>query len=173
MYSLTPSWPVYQLHNLHCYIQLRPQVRNGSSLKYRVLCSRVWPHLGQFSNLHKLQCYIQLRPQVRNGLSLKYRVLCSRVWPHLVQFSNLHNLECHIQLRPQVRNGLFEFQGIFFIPTRRISNKYKSASQIFCTSGSINFGRIFIIYAPNESSWKSSITKYHSQSCVGTLNHAK
>ena len=99
-------------------------------------------------------------------------MLCSRVWPHLVQFSNLHNLECHIQLRPQVRNGLFEFQGFFFIPTRRISNKYQSASQIFCTSGSINFGRIFIIYAPNESSWKSSITKYHSQSCVGTLNHA-
>ena len=39
-------------------------------------------------------------------------------------------------------------------------------------AGSINFGRIFIIYTPNESSWKSSITKYHSQSCVGTLNHA-
>ena len=41
MYSLTPSWPVYQLHNLHCYIQLRPQVGNGSSLKYRVLCCGV------------------------------------------------------------------------------------------------------------------------------------
>ena len=114
------------------------------------------------NSLHNLQCHIQLRLQVRNGLGLKYRVLCSRHWPHLGQFSNLHNLQCHIQLRPQVRNGLFEFQGIFFIPTRRISNKYKSASQIFCTTGSINFGRIFIIYAPNESSWKSSITKYHS-----------
>ena len=89
------------LHNLHCYIQLRPQVRNGLSFKYRVLCSSVWPHLGQFTNLHNLHCYIQLRPQVRNGLTFKYRVLCCRVWPHLGKFTNLH-----IQLRPQVRNGL-------------------------------------------------------------------
>ena len=28
----------------------RPQVRNGLSLKYRVVCSRVWPHLGEFTN---------------------------------------------------------------------------------------------------------------------------
>ena len=39
--SLTPYWPVHQFHNLQCYIQLRPQVRNGLSFKYRVLCSRV------------------------------------------------------------------------------------------------------------------------------------
>ena len=68
------------------------QVRNGLSLKYRVVCSRVWPHLDQLSNLHNLQCYTQLRPQVRNGLSLKYRVVCSRVWPHLGEFTNYTTL---------------------------------------------------------------------------------
>ena len=85
----TVSWlNFHQLQNLHRYTQLRLQVRNGLGLKYRVLCSRVWPHLVQYTNLHNLQCHIQLTPQVRNGLGLKYRVLCSRHWPHLGQLTN-------------------------------------------------------------------------------------
>ena len=98
------NWPQIALLE-HSFLMFT-WLANGLSLKYWVLCSRVWAHLVQFTNFHNLQCYIQLRPQVRNGLSLKYRVLCSRVWPHLVQFTNLNNLQCHIQLRPQVRNGL-------------------------------------------------------------------
>ena len=67
------TWPQIALLE-HSFLML-----HGLSLKYWVLCSRVWPNLVQFTNLHNLQCYIQLRPQVRNGLTLKYRVLCFRV----------------------------------------------------------------------------------------------
>ena len=57
-YSVLESDPILSkftnLHNLQCYTQLRPQVRNGLSLKYRVLCSRVWPHLVQVHQFTQL-----------------------------------------------------------------------------------------------------------------------
>ena len=84
------NWPQIALLE-HSFLMFT-WLANGLSLKYWVLCSRVWPHVGQFTNLHNLQCYIQLRPQVRNGLSLKYRVVCCRVWPHLGEFTNYTTL---------------------------------------------------------------------------------